>query len=134
MDMSPFFFGLYKFVKYGVYPMSWIIGCIATALVLAWLPYSPRRQQWRTLVARCRLPAPISDGSPYCLLFRDEHTRRLVSDVPAASRSRRCHSGSWRRDEGARNTHGPPLNCQTNLAIVPYAGSNSISNRRPPSS
>jgi len=46
MDMSPFFFGLYKFVKYGVYPLTWIIGCIATALVIAWLPYSPRRQRW----------------------------------------------------------------------------------------
>lgn len=50
MDMSPFFFGLYKFVKYGVYPLTWIIGCIATALVLAWLPYSPRRQQWLRLL------------------------------------------------------------------------------------
>ncbi len=46
MDMTPLFFGLYKFVKYAVYPLSWIIGCFGLALLLAWLPWSPRRQRW----------------------------------------------------------------------------------------
>ncbi len=45
MEMTPFFFGLYKFVKYGVYPLTWIVGCFGAALVLAWLPYQPRRQR-----------------------------------------------------------------------------------------
>jgi uncharacterized SAM-binding protein YcdF (DUF218 family) len=46
MDMTPLFFGLYKFVKYAVYPLSWIIGCFGLALLLAWLPWSARRQRW----------------------------------------------------------------------------------------
>lgn len=46
MDMSPFFFGLYKFVKYSVYPLTWVIGCFGMALFIAWLPYSPGRQRW----------------------------------------------------------------------------------------
>ena len=46
MDMTPLLFGLYKFVKYAVYPLSWIIGCFGLALLLAWLPWSARRQRW----------------------------------------------------------------------------------------
>jgi uncharacterized SAM-binding protein YcdF (DUF218 family) len=49
MDMTPLFFGLYKFVKYAVYPLSWVLGCFGFALLLAWLPYSPRRQRWLRL-------------------------------------------------------------------------------------
>lgn len=46
MEMTPFFFGLYKFVKYGAYPLTWIVGLYAIALILAWLPPSPRRLRW----------------------------------------------------------------------------------------
>jgi uncharacterized SAM-binding protein YcdF (DUF218 family) len=46
MEMTPFFFGLYKFVKYGVYPLTWIVGLFAVALILAWFPPSPRRLRW----------------------------------------------------------------------------------------
>lgn len=46
MEMTPFFFGLYKLVKYGLYPLTWVLLCAMMALVLAWLPYSPRRQRW----------------------------------------------------------------------------------------
>ena len=43
MEMTPFFFGLYKFVKYGVYPLTWIVFLFAIAIILVWLPLSPRR-------------------------------------------------------------------------------------------
>lgn len=46
MEMTPFFFGLYKLVKYGVYPLTWVFLGLLTALVLAWLPPSPRRRRW----------------------------------------------------------------------------------------
>jgi uncharacterized SAM-binding protein YcdF (DUF218 family) len=46
MEMTPLFFGLYKFVKYGVYPLTWIVFLLAVALILAWLPPSPRRLRW----------------------------------------------------------------------------------------
>jgi uncharacterized SAM-binding protein YcdF (DUF218 family) len=51
MEMTPLFFGLYKFVKYGVYPLTWIVILLAAALLLAWLPPSPRRQRWLRLSA-----------------------------------------------------------------------------------
>ena len=25
MELTPFFFGLYKFVKYGLYPLTWVL-------------------------------------------------------------------------------------------------------------
>ncbi len=43
MEMTPFFFGLYKFVKYGVYPLTWIVFLFAIAIILVWFPLSPRR-------------------------------------------------------------------------------------------
>ena len=46
MEMTPFFFGLYKFVKYGVYPLTWIACLFAVTLILIWLPPSPRRLRW----------------------------------------------------------------------------------------
>lgn len=46
MEMTPLFFGLYKFVKYGVYPLTWIVSLFAIALILIWLPPSPRRLRW----------------------------------------------------------------------------------------
>jgi uncharacterized SAM-binding protein YcdF (DUF218 family) len=46
MEMTPLFFGLYKFVKYAIYPLTWIMVCCGLALVLSWCPASPRRQRW----------------------------------------------------------------------------------------
>lgn len=59
MEPTPFFFGLYKFVKYGVYPVTWLVVCSGAILILTWLPYSPRRQR------RLRLIATVS----FCLLL-----------------------------------------------------------------
>lgn len=49
MELSPFFFGLYKLVKYGVYPLTWITGLASAGLLLIWLPASPARQRWLRL-------------------------------------------------------------------------------------
>lgn len=46
MELTPFFFGLYKLVKYGVYPLTWITLFAGIAMLLAWLPASPARQRW----------------------------------------------------------------------------------------
>jgi uncharacterized SAM-binding protein YcdF (DUF218 family) len=46
MELTPFFFGLYKFVKYGLYPLTWVGLLLAVATVLALLPFSPRRLRW----------------------------------------------------------------------------------------
>jgi uncharacterized SAM-binding protein YcdF (DUF218 family) len=46
MELTPFFFGLYKFVKYGLYPLTWVVLFLGVATVLALLPFSPRRLRW----------------------------------------------------------------------------------------
>ncbi|MEK6632379.1 MAG: YdcF family protein [Nitrospirota bacterium] len=51
MELTPFFFGLYKLVKYGVYPLTWIVGLSGVVLLFAWLPFSPARQRWLRVTA-----------------------------------------------------------------------------------
>lgn len=51
MELTPFFFGLYKLVKYGVYPLTWIVGLSGVVLILAWLPVSSARQRWLRITA-----------------------------------------------------------------------------------
>jgi uncharacterized SAM-binding protein YcdF (DUF218 family) len=43
MELTPFFFGLYKFVKYGLYPLTWMVLLLSLATVLALFPFSPKR-------------------------------------------------------------------------------------------
>ena len=51
MELTPFFFGIYKLVKYGVYPLTWVVGCAGLTAILAWLPATPARQRWLRLAA-----------------------------------------------------------------------------------
>ena len=46
MELTPFFFGLYKFVKYGLYPLTWVVLLLGAATVLALFPFSPTRLRW----------------------------------------------------------------------------------------
>ena len=43
MELTPFFFGLYKFVKYGLYLLTWVLLLLSAAAVLALFPFSPTR-------------------------------------------------------------------------------------------
>ena len=69
MEMTPFFFGLYKFVKYGIYPLSWIVVLLGAAIILVWLPSSPRRLRWLRLSATtgflllCLVSSPLVSGT-----------------------------------------------------------------------
>lgn len=51
MELTPFFFGLYKLVKYGVYPLTWAIGLAGLTLILTWLPPTPTRRRHTRLAA-----------------------------------------------------------------------------------
>ena len=46
MELTPFFFGLFKFVKYGLYPLTWVVLLLGMATILALFPFSPTRLQW----------------------------------------------------------------------------------------
>ena len=64
MELSPFWFGLYKLVKFVVYPYTWL--CLATGVlaVLAFLPASPVRLRWLRLLAVTALAIVWLLGAP----------------------------------------------------------------------
>jgi len=64
MDLTPFFFGLYKFVKYGLYPLTWVLLLFSAATVLALFPYSPARMKWMRRLSLTSLVLLLSLSSP----------------------------------------------------------------------
>ena len=46
MDLTPMWFGVYKALKYLLYPLSWILIAGLLALLTACLPVSPGRTTW----------------------------------------------------------------------------------------
>ncbi|MDP3089261.1 MAG: YdcF family protein [Nitrospira sp.] len=84
MELSPFFFGLYKLVKYGVYPLTWILGLSGLVLLFAWLPFSSVRQRRLRLSAMALVTLLLILTSPLTAhvlvaALEDEH---LPSGLP----------------------------------------------------
>ena len=64
MELTPFFFGLYKFVKYGLYPLTWVVLLLGMATVLALFPFSPTRLRWVRKLLLCSLLLLVTLSSP----------------------------------------------------------------------
>jgi uncharacterized SAM-binding protein YcdF (DUF218 family) len=64
MELTPFFFGLYKFVKYGLYPLTWVVLLLGSASVLALLPFSSRRMRWMRICVMASLFLILIISSP----------------------------------------------------------------------
>jgi uncharacterized SAM-binding protein YcdF (DUF218 family) len=64
MELTPFFFGLYKFVKYGLYPLTWVALLLSLATVLALFPFSPKRLRWVRLLVMSSLLLLVTISSP----------------------------------------------------------------------
>ena len=64
MELTPFFFGLYKFVKYGLYPLTWVGLLLSLATVLALFPFSPKRLRWVRLLVMSSLLLLVTISSP----------------------------------------------------------------------
>jgi uncharacterized SAM-binding protein YcdF (DUF218 family) len=64
MELTPFFFGFYKFVKYAVYPLTWIVLLLGVATVLALLPFSPKRLRWVRQLLMSSLLLLVALSSP----------------------------------------------------------------------
>ncbi len=64
MELTPFFFGLYKFVKYGLYPLTWVVLLLSAATVLALFPVSPKRLRWVRLLVLSSLLLLVTISSP----------------------------------------------------------------------
>lgn len=55
MELSPFWFGLYKLVKFAVYPYTWLAVLTGAATVLAFLPSSAARRRWLRILTGATL-------------------------------------------------------------------------------
>ncbi len=64
MELTPFFFGLYKFVKYGIYPLTWVVLLLGAATVLALFPFSPTRLRWVRQLLMSSLLLLVTLSSP----------------------------------------------------------------------
>jgi uncharacterized SAM-binding protein YcdF (DUF218 family) len=64
MELSPFWFGLYKLVKLAVYPYTWLCLATATLTILAFLPASPVRLRWLRIMTITILAIVWLIGSP----------------------------------------------------------------------
>jgi uncharacterized SAM-binding protein YcdF (DUF218 family) len=64
MELTPFFFGLYKFVKYCLYPLTWVVLLLSAAAILALFPFSPTRLRWVRLLVIAPLLLLLMLSSP----------------------------------------------------------------------
>jgi len=64
MEMSPFLFGLYKLVKYGIYPLIWLSLFLVALAFLVAFPISPQRLRWIRYLAVSSLFIVYIFGSP----------------------------------------------------------------------
>jgi uncharacterized SAM-binding protein YcdF (DUF218 family) len=64
MELSPFLFGLYKLVKFAVYPFTWVVVLLAFVAILAALPGSPRRSRWVRYLSASTLLLVFVFGTP----------------------------------------------------------------------
>jgi uncharacterized SAM-binding protein YcdF (DUF218 family) len=64
MEMTPFWFGLYKLAKYVIYPYTWLIALIGTLTLLLFFPQASKRLGWIRLTALLALFVAGGLGSP----------------------------------------------------------------------
>src|SRR5438094_7182695 len=62
--MSPFSFGLYKLVKFLLYPFTWIVLMVSAMTVLAFLPFSVERLRWIRRLAVATVLVVFVLGNP----------------------------------------------------------------------
>ena len=64
MELTPFFFGLYKFVKYGLYPLTWVGLLLGLATILVLFPFSPTRLRWVRQLVVSSLLLLVTSSNP----------------------------------------------------------------------
>jgi uncharacterized SAM-binding protein YcdF (DUF218 family) len=64
MELSPFWFGFYKLVKYLVYPYTWLVLLLSLLMLMVFWPHSARRLGWIRLAVLASFMAAYLLGSP----------------------------------------------------------------------
>ena len=68
-ELTPFLFGIYKLVKYALYPLSWVLLLMSLTTVLLLLPMTPRRLRWARigstggLILLFVISSPVKSGA-----------------------------------------------------------------------
>jgi uncharacterized SAM-binding protein YcdF (DUF218 family) len=65
MELTPFLFGLYKFVKYGVHPLSWVVLLLGVTAALSLLPSHPTRHRWMRISSLIAFVLLVAVSSPF---------------------------------------------------------------------
>ena len=84
MDMSPFFFGLYKLAKFAVYPFTWLCVLLGLLTLLLIFPPSPRRLRWIRVLATSAFLLTLFLGNP---IVADTLAGLLEQQAPPFDRS-----------------------------------------------
>ena len=64
MELTPFLFGVYKLVKFGIYPLNWVLLVMTVTTVVLWLPFSLQRLRWARIGSLTGLVLLVMISSP----------------------------------------------------------------------
>ena len=64
MEMTPFLYGVYKLVKYALFPLTWVLLIMALTCLWLWLPLTPERLRRARIGAVMGLVLLIAISSP----------------------------------------------------------------------
>lgn len=64
MELTPFFFAVYKLVKYALYPLNWVLLVMTLTSVWLWLPFTPQRLRWARMGSVVGLVLLLAISSP----------------------------------------------------------------------
>lgn len=64
MELTPFLFGVYKLVKYGLYPLNWVLFLMTLTTLLLLSPLHHRRLQWARISSVSALILLLTISSP----------------------------------------------------------------------
>lgn len=65
MELTPFLFGLYKFLKYAVYPLTWVWLLLGGATLMVMLPPSSRLLRWTRVMLGLALGLLYLASNPF---------------------------------------------------------------------
>ncbi len=65
MELTPLLFGLYKLVKYFLYPLTWVILLLTLTVGLAFLPPNATRLRWTRITASASLIVLLLISNPF---------------------------------------------------------------------
>ena len=64
MELTAFWYAIYKLIKYAVFPMTWLAASVALLAILVWLPHSPTRLRLMRYAVLLTVAVVFGFGNP----------------------------------------------------------------------